>query len=125
MIDVVAAVVKNNEKYLIAQKSLKKGGEWEFPGGKVEPGETLVQALTREIAEELGVAIEPSVVLATIPATIKGQTYRIHFMAAILINDQFQLAEHQAVQWATIQEMESIHMSSADLAFVEHIRSLP
>ena len=58
--DVTAAVIRKNGRLLIAQRPLggRLGGLWEFPGGKVEPGETLKQCLRREIKEELGVRIK-------------------------------------------------------------------
>ncbi len=121
MIDVVAAVIEVGGRYLVAQKSVAKGGEWEFPGGKVEPGETLAQALLREIDEELGVAIKPREVIAIFPITIKNRTYKIHFMSATLLTSTFGLTEHQAVKWVTPREMDIISMSEADIDFVKHI----
>lgn len=121
MIDVVAAVIKADGRYLVAQKPAVKGGDWEFPGGKVEPGETIAQALVREIDEELGVAIKPQEVIAIFPVVAKSKTYKIHFMAAHLITTTFQLNEHQAIKWVTPQEMNVIPMSKADLDFVKHI----
>lgn len=61
MINVVAAVIKNdNGKILITQRNLKKsqGGWWEFPGGKIEQGETREEAIIREIKEELTIDIK-------------------------------------------------------------------
>ena len=61
MIDVVAAIIKNKDgKILIAKRNYKKsqGGLWEFPGGKIEPGETKEKALKREIDEEMNMKIE-------------------------------------------------------------------
>lgn len=60
MIEVVAGVIYKDNKFLIAQRNLKKaqGGLWEFPGGKVEKGESYENALTREIKEEFNANIE-------------------------------------------------------------------
>ncbi len=124
MIEVVAAVILHDEKYLIAQKPGDKGGVWEFPGGKVEVGETLGAALVREIQEELGVEIEVHEVLTSVTALIKGQSYRIHFMSANLISDKFILAEHQSIKWVSSGELQTTAMSSADVEFVKHIKGL-
>ena len=60
MIEVVAAIIYKDDKFLIAQRNLKKsqGGLWEFPGGKIEPGETREDALKREIYEEFRAEIK-------------------------------------------------------------------
>ncbi len=124
MIEVVAAVIVRDEKYLIAKKPARKGGAWEFPGGKVEVGETFGAALEREIQEELGVEIQAHQVLASIAVLIKDQSYRIHFMSAKLISDRFKLTEHQSIKWVSSEELQMTAMSSADLEFVKHIKGL-
>lgn len=60
MIEVVAGIIYKDDKFLIAQRNLKKsqGGLWEFPGGKIEPGETREEALKREIYEEFRAEIK-------------------------------------------------------------------
>jgi (d)CTP diphosphatase len=123
MIDVVAAVIQKNGKYLVAQKPFSKGGDWEFPGGKVEAGESLSQALVREIQEELGVILRPLDVVAVFPVTIKGKSYNIYFMSATLLSSDFKLLEHQSYQWVTKEELSGLEMSLADLEFVKHIKS--
>jgi mutator protein MutT len=123
MIDVVAAVVEKNGKYLVAQRPVEKGGEWEFPGGKVEPGETFFEALVREIDEELHVSVKPIRILCSYPKEIRGQTYSIHFVAATLESDQFILSEHQACQWLEIGDIRNLTMSSVDKDFLKHLGS--
>lgn len=58
--DVVAAILRDHDKVFIAKRSsrMQNSGYWEFPGGKVEPGETLAQALVRELDEEVSIAVE-------------------------------------------------------------------
>ena len=121
MIDVVAVVIQKDGKYLVAQKPVSKGGDWEFPGGKVEAGESLAQALVREIREELGVEVQPQDVLAAHSIVIQGKTYNIHFISATLLSSDFKLLEHQAHRWVTKAQLKAIPMSVADLEFVKHI----
>lgn len=118
MIEVVAAVIKRNGLYLVAQRPVAKGGDWEFPGGKVEPGETLLVALIREIREEMGVEIQPGQVLMSLPKNIHGKMYMIHFIAAELLNEDIQLSEHQSFQWLSLGDIKKLTMSSVDIEFV-------
>lgn len=121
MIDVVAAVVEKEGKFLVAHRPVQKGGDWEFPGGKVEPGETFFEALKREIAEELGVGIKPIRILSSYPKEIKGQTYSIHFVAATLESDRFTLSEHQECRWLEVSDIKNLTMSSVDKEFVKQL----
>lgn len=123
MIDVVAAVIVRDQKYLVAQRPDSKGGQWEFPGGKVESEETMAYALTREIQEELGVRILVGDCLNRFSTQVLGQTYLVHFFAASLLTDTFKLFEHQAIQWASSTELLKLAMSSADSEFVKHINT--
>lgn len=122
MIDVVAAVVEKEGKYLIAQRPVEKGGEWEFPGGKVEKGETFFEALVREIKEELNVSVKPIRILSSYPKDIRGQTYSIHFVAATLFSEEFVLSEHQNCLWMDLNEIKQLPMSSVDKEFVKQLR---
>lgn len=123
MIDVVAAVVEKDGKYLMAHRPVDKGGEWEFPGGKVEKGETFFEALIREIKEELSVPIKPIRILSSYPKDIRGQTYSIHFVAATLGSEEFVLTEHQSCQWLDLNEIKQLPMSSVDKEFVKQLRA--
>jgi mutator protein MutT len=121
MVDVVAAVVEKNGKFFIAQRPAEKGGEWEFPGGKVEPGETFFEALIREIEEELHVVVNPIRILCRYPKDIRGQTYSIHFVAATFGNEEFVLSEHQGWQWLDLSDIRRLEMSTVDKDFVKSL----
>ncbi len=123
MIDVVAAVVEKDGRYLMAHRPVNKGGEWEFPGGKVEKGETFFEALIREIKEELSVPIKPIRILSSYPKEIRGQTYSIHFVAATLGSEEFVLTEHQSCQWLDLNEIKQLPMSAVDKEFVKQLRA--
>lgn len=121
MVDVVAAVFEKEGKYLVAHRPVEKGGEWEFPGGKVEPGETFFEALKREINEELGVEIKPIRILSSYPKDIRGQTYSIHFVSAQLLNENLMLSEHQSCQWLDLSDIKKLPMSSVDKEFLKNL----
>lgn len=126
MIDVVAVVVKESrksDKYLVAQRPERKGGEWEFPGGKVEHGETLFDALIREINEELGIAVKPIQTLGALSKEIHGQVYRIHFIEAELLSWDIRLSEHQDYRWLSLSDIRKLNISSVDREFLDQLGS--
>ena len=85
------------------------GGMWEFPGGKVEPGETHEQALVREIAEELGVAIIVGEMLSE--STLPYPPYLVtltNYYCTLLHDDEPQALEHNEVRWVPLNKLREI-----------------
>jgi 8-oxo-dGTP diphosphatase len=95
-------------------------GGWEFPGGKVEPGETDQQAAVRELREELAVEIEPGASLG--PAQPIGDRYQLRVYAAALIRGEPVLSEHSAVRWVSAGELTSLNWLPADRPFLAALR---
>jgi 8-oxo-dGTP diphosphatase len=127
MLKVVAAVVERNGRVLIAQRRPddRLGGQWEFPGGKVEAGETPEAALVRELREEF--AIESEVlgfVGANIHAyetfTIELLAYRVRYLAGA-----FALHDHQAIRWVTPAELSGYPFAAADVPIVALLQAEP
>lgn len=114
----LAAVIRRGETYLICQRPAHKrhGGLWEFPGGKVEPGESVAQAAIREMGEELGVEVTSvgDVVYAVSDA---GSPFVIEF-AHIEIRGEPAALEHQALRWARLDEMDELQLAPSDRLFV-------
>ena len=99
-----AVIVAPDGRVLLAQRPAGKpyAGYWEFPGGKVESGETIEQALRRELQEELGIAIGPAqpwqVELVDYPHAL----VRLHFCKVFAWQGDFEMREGQAMAWQTL-----------------------
>ncbi len=114
---VVAAVLRREQRYLLGLRPSEKrhGGLWEFPGGKLAPGESLVAAARRELAEELDLDVTAvGDVLRSVGD--RGSPFVIEFVEAHVVGDPVAL-EHEAVGWFTLEEMDSMPLAPADAAF--------
>lgn len=124
-IRVLAAMLARGDRLLVARRPAHKrhGGLWEFPGGKVEPGETDAQALARELAEELGLG---GVVAGRVRFERRdhGSPFTIVFLEATAAGEP-QPLEHDALAWATPAELAAYPMAPSDAAFVQHLLSGP
>jgi 8-oxo-dGTP diphosphatase len=100
--DVVAAIIKKDNLYLVAQRNRDKhmGLKWEFPGGKVDPGETLQEALVREIYEELNIDINIHEKLAEERYKDNEINIILHYFLCTIKNGVINLNEHEAMAWA-------------------------
>ncbi len=116
-VPVVAAVVRRGDgRVLLAQRpSGAHAGLWEFPGGKVEPGETPEQALARELREELGIGVEVGEVLATVEHRYPHIAIRMTAYACRLVEGEPRGLHGQAVAWASPVEMSRYPMPEADV----------
>jgi len=117
IVDVVAAVVRREDSYLLCLRPSHKrhGGRWEFPGGKVEKGESFEHALRRELAEELGL-ITLSVGKVLFTSQEHDSVYRIHFIEA-QVNGEPVAHEHDKVIWSCIKAMLRLPLAPTDLQF--------
>lgn len=122
-IRVVAAIIVNNGKIFATQRGYGdfKGG-WEFPGGKIEAGETPQQALVREIKEELEVEIEVGSLIDTIEYDyptfhLSMDCFWVKIVSGIPI-----LKEHKAAKWLAKDELGSIEWLPADIAVINKLQ---
>jgi 8-oxo-dGTP diphosphatase len=101
IIDVVAAVIKRNNKYLVTQRNKNKymSLKWEFPGGKVEKGETLKEALLREIKEELSVEIDINMKITKEKYKDEKINIILHYYFCSLKSGIIKLNEHEDLAW--------------------------
>jgi 8-oxo-dGTP diphosphatase len=123
---IVAAVIIMDARVLGCERSSppEAAGRWEFPGGKVEPGETDQEALARECAEELGVRVEvgdrvgPDVPLA------HGRAVLRVFAVRLLGGDLPQALEHRSMRWLAADELDSVPWLPADQPIVAELPGL-
>ncbi|MEP6494798.1 MAG: (deoxy)nucleoside triphosphate pyrophosphohydrolase [bacterium] len=122
-IRVVAAVIRRNARYLLCQRPTHKrhGGLWEFPGGKLEPGETIVDATRRELAEELAVEVSR---VGDIQFSIEdpGSDFVIEFRPVDIAGDP-QCLEHSNVEWVSRDELLNRALAPSDLQFARYVVS--
>ncbi|QXE01509.1 (deoxy)nucleoside triphosphate pyrophosphohydrolase [Terribacillus sp. DMT04] len=124
IINVVGAVIKQNNKILCAQRGTEKSLplKWEFPGGKIEKGETPQEALKRELTEEMQCII-------SIGEAIEDTTYEYDFgivnlktYYCELEEGEPTLTEHVAIKWLAPEELHTLDWAPADIPAIERIQ---
>jgi len=124
-IDVVAAVIKKDNKFLIARRSNKKdlAGYWEYPGGKVEEGETDEDSLKRELQEEFGIAVKIHHFLTN--SFYRYEKLNINLKAYLVehLSGDFTLKEHDKIEWITTQSFNEFKFAPADIPVNDFIKA--
>ena len=125
MIEVVAALIWNDGKFLICQRPKHKarGLLWEFVGGKVEEGESKEQALIRECKEELNIQISVGEKFAEVTHEYSDITVHLTLFNASITSGEPQLLEHNAIKWIIPNEIPEYEFCPADKIFLDLIRS--
>lgn len=122
-IEVCAAVIKKGNTYFCAQR--KDQGElakkWEFPGGKIELGETREAALKREIKEELNTDITVKRFILTVEHQYKGFHLTMHAFECEVLKGDLEISEHLDSKWLTKEEMKEFDFAAADLPIIEKL----
>ena len=115
-INVVAAIIKKKGSYFIAQRNKEKymGLKWEFPGGKVDPGETLIEALSREIHEELNINIRVHEKLAQEKYKDNEINIVLHYFLCSIIDGTIKLNEHEAMKWVEKKDFDKYDFVEGD-----------
>lgn len=123
-IEVCAAAIHHKGRILATQRGygdFKDG--WEFPGGKMEPGETPEACIVREIKEELNVDIAPEALLTTVECDYPAFHLTMHvFFCSILKDERVELLEHEAAKWLLPDELDSVAWLPADVEAVECLK---
>jgi len=120
---VTAAIIKDKNRLLIAKRHSKDplGGKWEFPGGKVEPGETPEECLVREIREELRVEVKIESFYDDNVYSSKNQAIHLLFYWAEIMNGEVTPVVHDDVKWITTKELSKFDFAPADIPIVKRL----
>lgn len=125
-IKVVAAIIRDGDRIFATQRGYGEYKDgWEFPGGKVEVGETPQEALAREIREELA----SDILVGSLVTTVEYDYPTFHlsmdcFWAELTTDSEVELLEHEAARWLSIDNLDSVDWLPADKIVVEAIKHL-
>lgn len=124
-IRVVAAVIFNNGKIFATQRGYGEYKDgWEFPGGKIEEGETPGEALVREIREELNVTVKVGNLIRTVEYDYPGFHLSMDCFRCSVQSGEFILREHEAAKWLDESELDSVEWLPADRVILSDIKSI-
>ena len=122
-IEVVAAIIRKGDKIFATQRGYGEWKDWwEFPGGKMEAGETPEEALVREIREELSAEISVDELLTTVEYDYPTWHLTMHCYLCSLLTEALHLNEHEAAKWLTKDELDSVKWLPADVQLIEMLK---
>ncbi|MBS6559448.1 MAG: 8-oxo-dGTP diphosphatase MutT [Clostridiales bacterium] len=122
-IKVVAAIIKEGNKILATQRGYGEfQGGWEFPGGKIELGETKEEALIREIREELDTEIVVEELFDTVEYDYPNFHLSMNCFICFIKEGNFVLKEHQEARWLTKETLDSVEWLPADQGLIEKLK---
>ena len=121
-IKVVAAIIIKDGQVFATQRGYGEfKGWWEFPGGKMEPGESPQEALKREICEELDAEVEVRELLETVEWDYPNFHLTMHCFICSLLSESLHLNEHEAATWLTHETLRSVKWLPADEILLDRI----
>ncbi len=122
-VKVAAAVIRDGDRVFATQRGYGDyKDDWEFPGGKLEPGETAREALVREIREELDTVIEVGEKLATVEYDYPGFHLSMDCFLARVLEGELTLREHEAARWLALDELDAVDWLPADRAVAAAVK---
>ena len=125
IVEVVAAVIHRNSKLFVTQRGYGEfAGGWEFPGGKIEAGETAKEALVREIKEELDTLVEVGNLIGTVEYDYPQFHLTMHCFFCTIVKGDLVLKEHEDAKWLKAEELGSVEWLPADIQVIEQIKEI-
>ena len=123
MIEVVAAVIQREDKYFVARRKAGKHleGFWEFPGGKIEEGESPETSLQRELQEEFGVTVEVGTFLGENTHDYGSAIIRLKAYRVLSSEELKESVDHDMIKWCTLDQLKRLQLAPADVPLLEHI----
>lgn len=121
-IEVVAAIILRERRIFATQRGYGEWKDWwEFPGGKIEPGESPEDALKREIREELATEIEVDELLTTVEYDYPKFHLTMHCYLCTIISGDLSLLEHEDARWLALDELDCVKWLPADKDVIEKL----
>ena len=122
-IEVVAAIIHKDGRIFATQRGYGDWKDWwEFPGGKMEVGETPEEALKREIREELSTEIQLDKLFCTVEWDYPKFHLTMHCYLCSLLTEALHLNEHEAARWLPKEELDSVQWLPADVQIIERLK---
>ena len=124
MVDVVAALIRDGERFLICKRPAHKARAlmWEFPGGKVEAGESPRDALIRECMEELDITLDVGGMYMQVTHEYPDIQIRLSLYEAVIASGELCSKEHEALCWILPREIPDYEFCPADVDIIDRIR---
>jgi 8-oxo-dGTP diphosphatase len=120
MIEVTAAIIEKGDKFLIARRAKGKhlAGYWEFPGGKIEAGETAEACLFRELNEEFQINVSVNNFMGESVYEYPNKKIILKAFTCSIISGEIQLTDHDKIDWITIDEIKHYKIAPADIPLI-------
>lgn len=123
---VAAGVIRRNDLILVARRAGADplAGKWEFPGGKIEPGESPEECLQRELAEELGITVRITQFLGSTRHDETKRRIELFFYEGEYVGGEIVLRIHDRIAWVASSDIAQYDLAPADLEFVRTLADL-
>lgn len=123
MIEVACALIKRGDEFLITQRSEEMSHplEWEFPGGKLYPGESPERCLIREIMEELNVNVKVEQLLPSVTHDYGLQKIKLIPFICSIISGELDPTEHNDIKWIKKSELNNYSLLAADMVIIDRL----